>query len=472
MDSFAIGNLAVYHGKGVGLITGLQTTDPRGNSCRICKLELKKSSAQVRVDHPSQSTVRQVMNNEQLDNVYQILRTQDIKPNKTTWNRRYRGYLQNIGSGEPELIAGVLRDLELLGISKSLSFGESKIYAEAKELIVEEGAYTLIIPEMEHFLRPFNHVKGHALLQNLKGVLEKCLKDNKFELSAKGMKDISALTLTLPTYTTDDDYMFTDLFNAVTEGLAEIQKDANKIIARNARKAVNAAHKPNKDTEINDASFEILTPWKNIPLVGILEPKKLGTDKFYESLKNLFIDKGTEGLDDLDMEGIIEPLVKFANHHIILQLHDLLSNLDLKRERKRRPRAKPKPIVRKSLRKKEPELEAPKVLQESLTDIETLVKTFKPTVYPVSTFEDVVENVQQCFLELDTEIRMHALDVTKVYLEENLDQFRDEISQQLDNIFEAAREKGRKEKEEKNKNKKKSKSADGDDDSSDSEEDS
>ncbi len=470
MDSFAIGNLAVYHGKGVGLITGLQTTDPRGNTCRICKLELKKSSAQVRVDHPSQTTVRQVMNDEELEKVYQILRTQDIKPNKTTWNRRYRGYLQNIGSGEPELIAGVLRDLELLGITKSLSFGESKIYAEAKELIVEEGAYTLIIPQMEHFLRPFNHIKGHALLQNLKIVLEKCLKDNKFEISTKGMKDISNLSLKLPAYNTADEYLFTDMFNAVLEAVAEIQKDANKIVARHARKAVNAAHQPNKDSESNSPSFEILVPWKNIPLVGILEPKTLGTDKFYESLKNLFTDKGSDGLEDFDMQSVIQPLVQFANHHIILQLHELLSGLELKRERKRRPRTKPKPVVRKSLRKKEPELEAPKILQESLTNIEALVKAFKPTLSSISTFEDIVENVQQCFLTLDTEIRMHSLEVTKVYLKENLDQFREEISQQLDKIFEAAREKGRKEKEEKSKSKKKSRSKDKESDSSNSEE--
>ena len=79
------------------------------------------------------------MDDGELEDVYEILRTQDVKPNTTTWNRRYRGYIQNINSGIPKEIASVLRDLELLSIRKSLSFGESKIYSDAKELIVEEA---------------------------------------------------------------------------------------------------------------------------------------------------------------------------------------------------------------------------------------------------------------------------------------------------------------------------------------------
>ena len=70
MNPFAIGNLAVYHGKGVGLITGLNTVDPKGNPCLICKLTLKKSVAQVRVDHPSQTTIRTIMNDDELEDVY------------------------------------------------------------------------------------------------------------------------------------------------------------------------------------------------------------------------------------------------------------------------------------------------------------------------------------------------------------------------------------------------------------------
>ena len=68
----------------------------------ICILDLKKSTAQVRIDHPSQTSVRTVMNEEELQEVYEILRKRNVKPNTTTWNRRYRGYIQNINSGIPK----------------------------------------------------------------------------------------------------------------------------------------------------------------------------------------------------------------------------------------------------------------------------------------------------------------------------------------------------------------------------------
>lgn len=456
MNPFAIGNLAVYHGKGVGLITGLQTKDPRGNPSRICKLDLKKSSAQVRVDHPSQTTIRTVMSDTELEGVYDILREQDIKPNKTTWNRRYRGYIQNINSGIPELIAGVLRDLELLGITKSLSFGESKIYADAKELIVEEGAYTLMVPTLNEFLLPFNNVKAHSLLQNLNAVLQKSVKDDAFDFSAKGLKDISNLTLSLPTDVEEGEHKFIHLFNALITSLMEVEKEANKIIMRIARKALNAAHTPNKEKiEAMEECFQILVPWKNISLVGVLEPMELYKHKSYESLKNLFTDKGCLGLESFDLEAVVKPMVEFANYHLLLQLRDSLADLDLKRERKRRRRVKPKPLVRKSLREKEPQEQAPKILLDAIQEIEKVVKVFKPTLTKKATFEDIQEDVFNCFLELDTEVRMHSLVVTQVYLEENLDQYREVIMGQLDEIFKEARLKGEQEKEDKAKKKSK-----------------
>jgi CarD family transcriptional regulator len=467
MNPFAIGNLAVYHGKGVGLITGLSTTDPKGNPCLICNLELKKSVAQVRVDHPSQTTVRTIMNSSELEDVYSILRTQDIRPNTTTWNRRYRGYIQNINSGIPKEIAEVLRDLELLGIKKSLSFGESKIYSDAKELIVEEGAYTLMMPILEEFLHPFTNVKAHALLQNLNALLQKLLKDGGFEFSNKGMKDISNLKLELPDALPDDENKFVHIFNILVENLHSIEEEANKIIMRAARKALNSEHKPYKEKpESTESCFAILVPWRNISMVGIIEKRELSGHKSYESLKNLFIEKGCEGLEDFDLESIVKPMVEFANHHIMLQLRDIIGSLDLKLERKRKSRAKPKPVVRKSQRSTEPELEAPKALQSAIKEIEQKIKDYKVDLNKVDSFDELQTRVYDCFIDLDTMMRLESLETIQVYLDENIEQYRVIINNQLDAIFADARKKGEKEKEEKAKKTKPSKKGDEDSDSS------
>lgn len=466
MNPFAIGNLAVYHGKGVGLITGLNTMDPKGNPCLICKLTLKKSVAQVRVDHPSQTTIRTIMNDDELEDVYEILRMQDVKPNTTTWNRRYRGYIQNINSGIPKEIASVLRDLELLSIRKSLSFGESKIYSDAKELIVEEGAYTLMMPKLDEFLLPFNNVKAHAILQNLHTVLQKSLKDGAFEFSNKGMKDLTNLELTLSTEPNVGENRFVHIFNALIDGLTSIEEEANKIIMRTARRALNNAHTPSTVKPDNlEGCFGILVPWKDTPLVGILEQRTLASHKSYDSIRNLFTEKGCEGLEDLDLPSIINPMVELASHHILLQLRDALGTLDLKMERKRRTRAKPKPVVRKSERPTEQEPEAPKVLTTAIRQVEKDVKTFKPDAGKPESFVDLQSKVYGCFIELDTMARLSSLETIKTYLAENLDEYREVINQELDEIFADARKKGELEKEEKakakkNKSAKKSKAED------------
>ncbi len=460
MNAFVVGNLAVYHGKGVGLITGLQTEDPRGNSCTICALELKKSTAQVRVDHPGQSTIRAVMTPKELDEVYTILKTQDVKPNKTTWNRRYRGYIQNINSGIPELIASVFRDLELLGITKSLSFGESKIYTEAKELIIEEGAYTLLEPHMNEFLLPFNDLKNWAHLQNLKQMLNKGLPVKNAEFSDKGLKEISNLRLTIDADLLDGEHKFAHFFNALVAEVTKLEDEANKTIMRLARKEINKAHEPNKSSSDGGNDLKVLLKWKKIRLVGILEPQELYSHKSYEQLTNLFVDKGSAGLEDFDLESIVEPMVRFANHHLITLIHELITDLDLKRERRRRTRsrAKPaKPVTRRGRGKAEPEPEAPLVLNAALRKIEGVIKEFKPKSTKGLTFAELQQEIYDCFQTLDTRVRMESLEVTRTYLAENLDKHREKVAKELEEIFREAKERGEREKEEKAKNKRKNK---------------
>lgn len=458
MNAFVVGNLAVYHGKGVGLITGLQTEDPRGNPCTICALELKKSNAQVRVDHPGQATIRAIMTPKELDEVYEILKDQDVKPNKTTWNRRYRGYIQNINSGIPELIASVFRDLELLGITKSLSFGESKIYTEAKELIIEEGAYTLLEPHINEFLLPFNDFKNWGHLQNLKQLLNKNLPVKDVDLSAKGLKEISSLKLYIDADVMEGEHKFAHFFNALIAEITKLEDEANKIIMRLARKELNKAHTPNKNGSSDSGNdLQILLQWKKIGLVGVLEPQELYRHKSYEQLTNLFIDKGCAGLEDFDLESVVAPMVTFANHHLITLVHEAITDLDLKRERRKRTRSRAKPVARRGREKQEKILEAPIALNSALKKVEQVIKDFKPKASKGLSFSELQKEIFNSFQTLDTRARMESLAVTRTYLAENLEQHREEVGKKLEEIFREAKERGEKEKEEKAKNKKKNK---------------
>ena len=74
----------------------------------------------------------------EVQKVYKILKMRDVKIDQTTWNRRYRDYMEKIKTGSIYEISEVLRDLFLLRHSKDLSFGERKMLDQAKALIVKE----------------------------------------------------------------------------------------------------------------------------------------------------------------------------------------------------------------------------------------------------------------------------------------------------------------------------------------------
>ena len=83
-------------------------------------------------------TMRTVMSREHVDKVYEILKDRDVPTDNQTWNRRYRDYMSKIKTGDPLEVAKVLRDLALLKSEKALSFGERKMFDQARSLLVQE----------------------------------------------------------------------------------------------------------------------------------------------------------------------------------------------------------------------------------------------------------------------------------------------------------------------------------------------
>jgi CarD family transcriptional regulator len=63
-----------------------------------------------------------------------------VPTDNQTWNRRYREYMNKIQTGDPIEVAKVLRDLALLKADKNLSFGEKKMFDQARSLLVQEIA--------------------------------------------------------------------------------------------------------------------------------------------------------------------------------------------------------------------------------------------------------------------------------------------------------------------------------------------
>ena len=139
---FKIGDVAVYPAHGVGEVQSIEEREIAGNKHKFYILKILDTGMTIMVPTGNVRTVglREVINESEVDIVYDIMRERDISINEQTWNRRYREYMDKIKTGSIYEIAEVLRDLMLLRYEKELSFGERKMLDTARYLIVKELA--------------------------------------------------------------------------------------------------------------------------------------------------------------------------------------------------------------------------------------------------------------------------------------------------------------------------------------------
>lgn len=142
MVEFKIGDKAVYPAQGVAKVIGIDTKEINATVISFYVLKVIDSEMQILVpkDKADQVGLRPVATDEEVDEVFDILREQDVHIDKQTWNRRYRGFMEKIKTGSLFDVAEVYRDLYRLKSSKVLSFGERKMLDNAKQLIVKELA--------------------------------------------------------------------------------------------------------------------------------------------------------------------------------------------------------------------------------------------------------------------------------------------------------------------------------------------
>jgi CarD family transcriptional regulator len=132
--------MAVYPAHGVGVIESVQERAVSGNQAQFYIMRLLDSDMiiMIPIDNARNIGLRDMIDHQSVDQVYEILRHRPSRQNNQTWNRRYRDYMDKIKTGSPFRVAEVLRDLTLLKTEKDLSFGERKMLDTAKNLLVKE----------------------------------------------------------------------------------------------------------------------------------------------------------------------------------------------------------------------------------------------------------------------------------------------------------------------------------------------
>lgn len=138
--SFKTGDKAVYPGQGVGEVMGIEHTEVAGQRQSFYVLRILENGMRIMIPINKVGSVglREIISEDDVKQVYAILREKDISVDSTTWNRRYREYMEKIKTGSIFEIAEVLRDLYLLKGDKDLSFGERKMLDTARSLLIKE----------------------------------------------------------------------------------------------------------------------------------------------------------------------------------------------------------------------------------------------------------------------------------------------------------------------------------------------
>lgn len=139
-ETFQVGEMAVYPAQGVVEVVGIDEKVISKQPTRFYVLRIVDTDMRIMVPVAKAHEVglRSIIDEEEIEEVFEILRDQEVHNDKQTWNRRYRGFMEKIKTGSLYEVAEVFRDLYRLKSTKPLSFGERRMLDTAKNLIVKE----------------------------------------------------------------------------------------------------------------------------------------------------------------------------------------------------------------------------------------------------------------------------------------------------------------------------------------------
>jgi len=140
MQTLRIGDKAVYPAQGVAEVVGVETKEIMGKRVSFYVLRVLDTDMKIMVPREKADDVglREVIDEQEVEDVKDVLRERDVRFDRQTWNRRYRGFMQKLKTGSIYDVAEVFRDLYLLKSSKVLSFGERRMLDNARSLLVKE----------------------------------------------------------------------------------------------------------------------------------------------------------------------------------------------------------------------------------------------------------------------------------------------------------------------------------------------
>ncbi|GAB3063535.1 CarD family transcriptional regulator [Sediminivirga luteola] len=139
--SFQVGDTVVYPHHGAARVQEVKTRTIKGEEKLYLKLQVAHGDLTIEVpaDNCDLVGVRDVVNQEGLDEVFNVLRA-EFTEEPTNWSRRYKANLEKLQSGDVIKVAEVVRDLWRRDQDRGLSAGEKRMLSQARQILVSELA--------------------------------------------------------------------------------------------------------------------------------------------------------------------------------------------------------------------------------------------------------------------------------------------------------------------------------------------
>ena len=139
---FSTGDYVVYPTHGVGKVIDIETQEIAGHKLKMFVISFDQERMTLRVPTQKSETsgLRKLSSRKIMDSALETLKGR-ARAKRTMWSRRAQEYEAKINSGNPVLIAEVVRDLHRNTGQPDQSFSARQIYESARDrLALELGA--------------------------------------------------------------------------------------------------------------------------------------------------------------------------------------------------------------------------------------------------------------------------------------------------------------------------------------------
>ena len=151
---FDVGDKVVYPHHGAAVVEKREVREAFGEKKEylVLRLAYGELTLMVPADKTEEVGLREVINDEEVEEVFSVLRAKEARM-PTNWSRRYKNHSEKLRSGDIYQVAEVVRNLSIRDKDKGLSAGEKRMLSRARQILVSELTFALVVDEETAELR-------------------------------------------------------------------------------------------------------------------------------------------------------------------------------------------------------------------------------------------------------------------------------------------------------------------------------